>query len=156
MSKDFNNGNIYIIINNYNNDICIGSSCNSLQSRFHRHKYDAKKEYNKNLPLYKLINEIGFSRFNIELIEDYSCKNQHELNQRQGYYIRQYGTLNHNIAGRPHSEYIKTPQAKQRKKEYNNRSVICNCGCKINIGNLLKHQKSSKHISLISTNIFFN
>ena len=87
---------------------------------------------------YKLINSIGFHRFSIELIEEYSCKNQCELNKRQGYYIRQYGTLNHNILGREHSEYIKTEKARQHKKEYNNRSVICKCGCKINIGNLLK------------------
>ena len=86
--------------------------------------------------------EIGFHRFSIELIEEYSCKNQFELNQRQGFYIRQYVSLNHNILGRPQSEYIKTlnTKSKQHKKEYNNGSVICKCRCKIHNGNLLKHQ----------------
>ena len=117
-----------------------GSTCKELKNRFNYHKYDSEKEYNKHLPLYKLINSIGFHRFSIELIEEYPCKNQCELNKRQGYYIRLYGTLNHNILGREHSEYIKTEKARQHKKEYNNRSVICKCGCKINIGNILKHQ----------------
>ena len=41
-------------------------------------------------------------------------------------------------------------------KEFNNRSVICKFWCKVNIGNLLKHQKSKKCISLMDTNIYFN
>ena len=51
---------------------------------------------------------------------------------------------------------MKTEKVRQHKMEYNNRSITCKCGCKINPGNLLKHQKSEKHISLMNTNIYFN
>ena len=63
MSKKISNCKMYKLINNYNDDVYVGS------------------------------NEIGFQRFHIELIEKYLCKNQCELNKRQGFYIRLYGTL---------------------------------------------------------------
>ena len=89
MSKKISNAKIYKLINNYNDDIYIGSTCKELKNRYNYHKHDSEKEYNKQLPLYKWINEIGFHRFSIELIEEYPCKNQCELNKQQGYYIRQ-------------------------------------------------------------------
>ncbi len=46
------------------------------------------------------MNEIGFDRFRIQLIEDYPCSDKYELRQREGYWIRQMGTLNMKVAGR--------------------------------------------------------
>ena len=51
-----------------------------IKKRLNYHKFEYEKETNRHLPLYKLINEIGFHRFSIELIEEHSCKNQFELN----------------------------------------------------------------------------
>ena len=56
MSKKFSNANIYKLINKYNDDIYVGSTCKELKNRFNYHKYDSEKEYYKHLPLYKLIN----------------------------------------------------------------------------------------------------
>jgi len=103
MSQNFKNAKIYKITNDYNNDIYVGSTCNTLIRRFSVHKCDARKHNDR--ALYNLINEIGESRFRIELIEDYPCEDKYQLRQREGYFIRLFGTLNMKIAGRTDQEY---------------------------------------------------
>ncbi len=44
--------------------------------------------------LYKLMNEIGFSRFRIELLENFPCSDKYELLQKEASYIRQYEKVN--------------------------------------------------------------
>ena len=122
MSQNFSKAKIYKITNDYNDDVYVGSTCNTLVKRFCQHKGDAPKEDRTHLPLNNLINEIGFNRFRIELIEDYPCKDKYELNQRQGFYIRQFGSLNHNVKGRNKEEYSKTEQARYLQKESRERN----------------------------------
>ncbi len=38
--------------------------------------------------------EIGTDRFGIEWVEDCPCEDKYKLRQPEGYYIRQFGTLN--------------------------------------------------------------
>ncbi len=93
MSRDFSKAKIYKITNDYNDDIYIGSTCNTLGRRFNVHKADMTKKKNRNALLYKLMNEIGFERFRIQLIIDYPCEDQYQLTQKEGEYIRLLGTL---------------------------------------------------------------
>ena len=55
--------------------------------------------------IHKLIREIGEDRFYIELIEPYPCNSKEELTAREGYYIRDRGTLNNTIEGRTNKEW---------------------------------------------------
>ena len=112
MSQDFSKAKIYKITNDFNNEVYIGSTCNTLNRRFIKHKSDYKREEKKNRPIYKLMNEIGFERFRIQLIEDYHCEDKYELRQREGHFIREFGTLNKKIEGRSDQEF------KELKKEY--------------------------------------
>ena len=66
------------------------------------------------------MNEIGFERFRIELIEEYSCQDKYQLTQKEGHYIREIGTLNKRIEGRTKQEYDKKnyEDNKEQKKEY--------------------------------------
>ena len=73
MSQNFKNAKIYKITNDYNNDIYIGSTCNTLIKRFSHHNCIARKKECNNRALYKLMKEIGETRFRIELIENYPC-----------------------------------------------------------------------------------
>ena len=116
---DFSKGNIYKITNDYNDDIYIGSTCDTLVKRYSSHKYDAKKN-EKQFLLYKLMNEIGFERFRIELIENYPCEDIYQLRQREGYFIREIGTLNEKVAGREHKEYRESnkDKIKEKNQEY--------------------------------------
>ena len=83
MPPDFSKGKIYKITNDGNNDVYVGSTCDRLPKRFNAHKQDAKQEKRQSTPLYKLINQIGFERFRIQLIEAYPCEDKYELIRTQ-------------------------------------------------------------------------
>ena len=110
MSQDFKNAKIYKITNDYNDEVYVGSTCNTLVRRFSVHKCDARKHNER--ALYKLMNEIGESRFRIQLICDYPCEDKYQLKQKEGEYIRNLGTLNKQIAGRTQQQY------QEEHKEY--------------------------------------
>jgi hypothetical protein len=116
MSRDFNKAKIYKITNDYNDDVYVGSTCDTLGKRFSKHKADMKNEKYRNRPMFKLMNEIGFERFRIQLIIDYPCEDIYQLTQKEGEYIRLLGTLNKNVAGRTQKEYKKNN--KDKIKEY--------------------------------------
>jgi group I intron endonuclease len=120
MSQDFGKGKIYKITNDYNDEVYIGSTCDLLTKRFSNHKHSLNNTKKKNRPLYKLINEIGFERFRIELIEEYPCQDKYELRQREGHFIRELGTLNKMIAGRSEKQYQTENKEtiQEYKKEY--------------------------------------
>jgi group I intron endonuclease len=117
MSQDFSKAKIYKITNDYNDEVYIGSTCDTLNKRLSKHKGDANDtNKNKNRLFYKLMNEIGFERFRIDLIENYPCEDRYALRQREGYWIRQLGTLNLKIAGRESEEYHKDYYEKNKNK----------------------------------------
>ena len=104
MSQDFSKGKIYKITNDYNDDVYVGSTCDTLVKRFSSHKRQINSPFKMNRPLYALMKEIGSDRFRIELIEDYLCEDKYQLRQREGYYIREFGTLNKRIECRTQIE----------------------------------------------------
>ena len=124
MSQDFNKGKIYKITNDYNDEVYIGSTCNTISRRFIQHKAASITEKYQNIPLYKIMNEIGFERFRIELIEEYQCTDKYELRQKEGHFIREIGTLNKIIAGRTKKEHRQ--ENKERIQEYQKQYDIDN------------------------------
>jgi len=103
MSQDFSKGKIYKITNDYNDDVYVGSTCDTLVRRFVCHKSRAKNDLNR--PIYKLMNSIGFNRFRIQLICDFPCEDKYQLRQKEGEYIRKLGTLNIIVEGRTLQEW---------------------------------------------------
>ena len=67
-----------------------------------------------------MMDELGNDGFRIDLMEDYPCNDKQALRQREGYWIRQMGTLNKVIAGRTakkaNQEYAKTEKRIQYEK----------------------------------------
>ena len=128
MSQNFQKAKIYKITNDYNDDIYVGSTCDTLVKRFSQHRLAIRYEKNKKRPLYQLMNEIGTGRFRIQLICDYPCEDKYTLRQKEGEYIRQMGTLNKQIAGFDKNnlkEYLKQweldhkeERKEQHKKNY--------------------------------------
>jgi len=120
MSQNFTNGKIYKITNNINDEVYVGSTCDILRKRFSNHTRQITQESKKNRPLYKLMIELGCDAFRIDLIEDYPCEDKQALRQREGYWIRQIGTLNKVIAGRTQKEakYIYDRSDLNKKKEH--------------------------------------
>ena len=100
---DYKNGKIYQILNNVNDDIYVGSTCQALSNILYEHRSRCKTSHNGKL--YPVMREIGRDNFYIELIETYTCNNKDELKAREGYYIRERATLNMEIAGRSDKQY---------------------------------------------------
>jgi hypothetical protein len=117
---DFQKGKIYKITNDYNDEVYIGHTCDTLVKRYSKHKSDVKLSKNINRPLYQLMNELGFERFRIELICNYPCEDKYQLCQKEGEYIRKLGTLNKIITGRTKNEYMKQYNImnKEKAREY--------------------------------------
>ena len=124
MSQDFSKAKIYKITNDYNNDVYVGSTCDTLVRRFINHKLSLNNKKNNNRPIYKLMNEIGFERFRIELIEDYPCQDKYQLRQREGHFIREIGTLNKKIEGRTKQEYREDNKNKIQEYYNENKDIL--------------------------------
>ena len=163
---DYSQAKIYQITNDQNNEIYIGSTCDSLHKRFSHHKA-LSKDLKKQFPVYKLMNEIGFERFAIKLVENCPCETVYELRQREGYYIRSMGTLNKFIAGRDRKEYYYDNKDKEmaRSKTYHeeNKDVLnakkrekihCSaCDCWFSRCGQARHNNRLKHIEAIKNTI---
>ena len=104
----------------FNDDVYVGSTCDTLGKRFSKHKADMNREKKKHYKLYRLMNEIGVERFRIQLIIDYPCEDIYQLTQKEGEYIRLIGTLNKRIEGRTQKKYreINKDKILEKQKEY--------------------------------------
>lgn len=104
--KDYSKGKIYIIRNNCNNLVYIGSTTQTLSKRMVGHRSIVNCSDN---PLYVAMRELKVKNFYIELLENCSCSNQEELRKREGEFIRQYKSniegYNVIIAGRNIKEW---------------------------------------------------
>ena len=170
MSQDLSQGKIYKITNDYNDEVYVGSTCDTLIKRFSKHKRAHNQIDKFNKKLYILMRDIGTDRFRIELIENYPCEDKYQLRQRECFYIREIGTLNQLVAGRTHKEYYKENKeickerskiqeqketTKEKRKQY--RDTVkkelykCECGCEITRGYLSAHLKLKKHLNFMNT-----
>ena len=130
MKVDYSQAKVYKITNDFNTDIWIGTTCDTLVKKFSVHKADAIRNFRKNCIIQKLIKEYGFDRFRIQLIEEYPCEDLYQLRQRQGYYIRELKAINKYADGKDYreqnkeyindqyKEYVQRPEVKEHRKEY--------------------------------------
>lgn len=89
----YQDGKIYKIVNDVNDEIYVGSTCRTLCKRMDAHRMAAS--YNPCGKLHTLMNELGYDHFNIVLIEEFPCDNRGELLVREEFYRISLGaTLN--------------------------------------------------------------
>ena len=126
--RDYKNGKIYCIRNHMNDDIYVGSTCQSLSKRMAYHRQDCMKQNRHNTLIYKMMYELGRDNFYVELIEEYPCENSNQLERREGELMREHkASLNQVIAGRTPEEYkvecpdkVKKSQADRDKRYVEN------------------------------------
>ena len=107
-SRNYQNGKIYCIRNSLDDDLYIGSSCQSLSKRMAWHRDARKKDKKKHFKLYQKMNNFGVENFHIELLENYPCNSKEELLKREGEKIREFKpVLNSKIQGRTLEEWLK-------------------------------------------------
>ena len=101
--NEYQKGKIYKLLNAVNDEVYVSSTCQKyLSKRMGKHKEDASKHAT---PIYNLMNNLGYDKFYIELLEYYPCDSKDELTAREGYWIRQIGTINRRTEGRTKKEY---------------------------------------------------
>ncbi len=171
---DYSKGKIYKITNNLNDDVYIGSTCETLSRRFNNHKNKSNNNLNKS-PFHSSMNEIGYERFSIQLIEDYPCEDQYQLRQREAFFMRQIGTMNKFIPFVTESERIerkkKYNQTEKRKEKHKEESklfyqankdkilekekekVFCECGCEVRKKEIARHKRTKKHLDLMNVTV---
>ena len=146
---NYKNGKIYKITNDHNDDIYIGATCDTIIKRFSCHKLEARKEHNKHRPLYKLINEIGFERFRIELIEDYPCEDKYQLRQREGYYIREMANMNiknEGVTAEDHKKKHKEWYEKNKETEKEKRKEKYKENHEVELEKMKKYREENKEV----------
>lgn len=113
---NYKNGKIYKIVNDVDDEVYVGSTCQKLSMRMGHHRRACKKCNSK---IYKHMNLIGIEHFKIYLIEECPCDNKEQLIRREGEIMKQIGTLNCNMAGRTTKEWYRdnkeTKKAKSRE-----------------------------------------
>lgn len=143
-------------------DIYVGHTTN-IKRRIilHKDRCNNPKDKYYHLKVYEFIrNNGGFDNWDIIVLEEYPCNSFSDAIKREReYYETLKATLNMIYPQRTNKEY------KECKKQYNKEyriensekinekkreKVICECGCEIRKGDLKKHQKTKKHIQLLS------
>jgi ribosomal protein S27AE len=157
---NYKNGKIYKIINDVDNEIYVGSTCEKLSMRMARHRKSRKELKKCNSKLYQHMNLIGIEHFKIYLIENYPCDNKEELERREGQIIKQFGTLNSLIAGRTKKEWCEDNKKhlieyhkqwykdnKEKIAEQKRIKIVCPlCGSNSQKTHINRHQRSIKCI----------
>lgn len=116
--KDYSKGKIYKIIDESNGDVYIGSTIQSLEERFLRHKIF--KEYNKEKCNCKIF-----------LIEDYPCNSKRELEMREQYFIDNTDCINKTSSYRE-INFHKEQARIRASKYYEKNKEKCNSFNKLN------------------------
>jgi len=131
---DYQNGKIYKLVNDENDDVYYGSTTQPLSKRI----YDHKNLYNsflKNISKFNTsFNIVKYPSCKIILVENFPCNSKYELEARERYYIENFKCVNKNIPTRTDKQrredqkelikqyYIdnKNTILKQNKKYYEN------------------------------------
>jgi hypothetical protein len=100
----YQNGKIYCIRNTIDDDIYVGSTTQPLCKRMVHHR--SKMKMGSSYKLHLKMADVGLDKFYIELIENCPCENKEELRKREGFFIREMGTLNSYIAGRTTKDWF--------------------------------------------------
>lgn len=112
-------GKVYKLVNNVDDKIYVGSTCDGLHIRKSKHKYDSKKSPNQ--PVYVHCNNIGWDNVDIILIGNFPCNSKEELLYHERYYIELYKSeLNINSPISSTNEHKIKVSIKNKKYYYNN------------------------------------
>jgi hypothetical protein len=118
---NYQNGKIYKIVNDIDDQIYIGSTCQKLCKRMVGHRSTCNDIKEQNRKLYQLMHHYGVEHFRIELIKEFPCGNKEQLTAEEGKHIRELkSSLNSKIDGRTKKEWNEDnkERLKERRKEY--------------------------------------
>ena len=131
-STDTANGKIYMLKNNKNAKLYIGSTCDTLNDEFmyHLHHYNTWR----NLSKYKKKKYRGIISYrifmdgmcHIELIENYPCESMYDLRKREGDILRKHASaVNSKIPGRTSKQWKKDNKKDDEDIDYTFQAIPC-------------------------------
>ena len=147
LREKLDKGKIYKIVDNTNDAIYIGSTCNSLKNRLSSHKGDYKRFLKGIFNNVKSFDIIKNNDYKIELLENCEVKTKSELLARERFFIENNDCINKNIPGRTHKEADKAYYIANKEKLNikRNGKFDCECGAHFSYANKSRHFKSAKH-----------
>ena len=159
-------GKIYALKSSKTDDIYIGSTKNTIITRFSAHKSNYKLYLQGK---HKYVTSFELCKYDdvyVELIENYNCSSKKELERREGEIQREMKCVNQLIAGRTRKEHLKENEDFQRRKIgygktyreknriaiYERRKIkeMCECGSTYSKDSRARHLRSKKHISYLN------
>jgi hypothetical protein len=132
-------------------DIYVGHTTN-INDRINNHKKNCNNPKNNcyHSKVYEFIrNNGGFDNWEIIVLEEYPCNifSDAVIKERE-LYEKLKPTLNSNYPQQTDEEYKE--YKKKYAKQYGKKKVICECGYESSKQHLKRHQKTDKHIQLLS------
>ena len=121
---DYQNGKIYKIIDNTNNNIYIGSTCQTLSQRLSKHKTNYKLWEDGRNRKCTSFDILCNDDYEIILIESVHCNNKDELHARERHYQQTLNCINKTIVGRTLKEYYMDNIEKIRKYTKDNKEKM--------------------------------
>ena len=91
---DYQNGKIYKLVNDENDDIYYGSTTQILPKRLGDHKNKYKRHSNGKSGYVTSFNILKYPSCKIILVENFPCNSKYELEARERYYIEKYKCVN--------------------------------------------------------------
>ena len=83
----YDQGKIYQIVNDINDQVYIGSTCMPLSKRLYGHKKDCENHPTTPRQLFQLACEHGWAHFRIRLVEYWPCCDNEQLRMREQHHI---------------------------------------------------------------------
>lgn len=153
---NYANGKIYKLYSPSKNLVYYGSTAEPyLSRRLNHHLVDYKSYKNDKFHYLTSFAVLECEDYKIELVEQINCNNVEQLRERERFYIENNDCVNKKIPNRSDKEYYQDnkehyKEYRQNNQEHIKEKVICECGCEISRGNLIRHKKSPKHIKLLN------
>ena len=145
--SDYKQGKIYKIVDlTTENNIYVGSTCQTLEKRLSGHvndfKYYTMNNNNNYITSYEVLKN---GNYEILLIENYPCDSKYELLKKERYFIETMNCVNQIIPTRTKKEWIDSNRHNQ---------TVCECGMRYTTKNKKDHLKTKQHIFFFEPKIY--
>ena len=170
MPIDYSKSKIYKLIDNTNNNVYIGSTCQSLAQRLVGH-IRSYKGYTVGSQNYMTSFEIiKNGNYDMVLLEECSCENKEQLHAIERKHIDDNNCINKFKPNKNDTDFKQWQEDyyvqnkvklndyskkyndinKDKINEYRNQAVTCECGCIVKKSTISQHRKSKKHLGKIN------
>ena len=140
-----------MIVCNVTNDVYIGSTTKSIETRIMMHKCHFKAFQNGAKRYCRSYDIIEKNNYKVYIIENVNCDNRTELEKIEGYYIKNNNCVNNRVAGRTVAEYyLDNKELINEKKRV---KCKCECGGNYTITHKATHFNSKIHQKYINAHL---